>query len=560
MGQIPGLSTSAEFVSYDSFYEYSPSDSHYVIYRSVAPVASYFAEQKNLGLEGQIVYIDSNQNSQRDSDEIFTTTDAEGNYSFNVAPGAYTIAEDPQFGYLQVAPNNQSYHVSLDAGEKVSFVDFVDTLQGVHQGIDNSSPVFTSQPKTDIVAGQKLLYQATATDRDGDPLRYDLVVKPDGMLVDPVTGLVSWRPTTAQVGDHTAILRVQDGYGGVTLQSFQVKVEPSVPPPVFISEPPSNTIHPIVGHAFQYQFNAQDTQGNPVTFQLDSPDSNAAIDASTGLFTWTPTTSTYSGSPTGAFPFAVTAVNGQGGKTTILFQLKALDTTTEPNAPPSITSSPSTRTAVGQTYLYQVEASDSNHDALAYSLVNAPNGMTIDKTGRILWMAKADQLGTQSVTVQVNDGQGGITTQNYQLQVTNSSDLVIHPRRLQVIRPIPIWLWITSIGIRLRSVILIMSLFGSSLIKHRLAWWLIPQAAQLCGHQPEIRLALKKLLCGFKEGVATTLKSLPSTLNRLTQRWRLSQCLLPRLSWVSFTLIKFKRLVEIRILSAMALSMAIPTA
>ena len=56
----------------------------------------------------------------------------------------------------------------------------------------NHPPVIISQPVTTAVAGQTYTYPVKAIDPDNDPLTYSLTTKPDGMSIDPSTGVVSW--------------------------------------------------------------------------------------------------------------------------------------------------------------------------------------------------------------------------------------------------------------------------------------------------------------------------------------------------------------------------------
>ncbi|MGH9902004.1 MAG: putative Ig domain-containing protein, partial [Pyrinomonadaceae bacterium] len=82
------------------------------------------------------------------------------------------------------------------------------------------------------------------------------------------------------------------------------------------------------------------------------------------------------------------------------------------NQPPAITSAPPITAALATAYAYQVQAGDPNNDALSFSLLAAPAGMTIDNpTGLINWTPAAAQAGTLPVTVQVSDGRGGTAEQ-----------------------------------------------------------------------------------------------------------------------------------------------------
>ena len=59
------------------------------------------------GLTGWTIYLDQNQNGQLDGDELFTTTDASGNYTFaDLAPGTYYVAEEMQSDWEQTYPGN----------------------------------------------------------------------------------------------------------------------------------------------------------------------------------------------------------------------------------------------------------------------------------------------------------------------------------------------------------------------------------------------------------------------------------------------------------------------
>ena len=66
---------------------------------------------QELGTPGWIVYLDQNQNGAREADELFTTTDASGKYSFsNLTPGTYTVAVEGQTGFEVTRPPGGNLH------------------------------------------------------------------------------------------------------------------------------------------------------------------------------------------------------------------------------------------------------------------------------------------------------------------------------------------------------------------------------------------------------------------------------------------------------------------
>ena len=74
------------------------------------------------------------------------------------------------------------------------------------------------------------------------------------------------------------------------------------------------------------------------------------------------------------------------------------------NQPPVITSTPLTTATVGETYIYDVDATDPDGDTLTYSLTAGPAGMTIvAATGVISWIPTA--AGSFAVAVKVSDAE-----------------------------------------------------------------------------------------------------------------------------------------------------------
>lgn len=92
----------------------------------------------------------------------------------------------------------------------------------------------------------------------------------------------------------------------------------------------------------------------------------------------------------------------------------------EPPPAPSITSAPVVTAEVGIPYEYDVEASDPDNDPLAFSLPDAPAGMTIDSTGGLIQWTPGS-AGTFDVTVEVTDNDDGSDQQSWQIIVSEPS-------------------------------------------------------------------------------------------------------------------------------------------
>ena len=75
-------------------------------------------------------------------------------------------------------------------------------------------------------------YDVEATDPDDDTLTYSLDTAPNGMTIDPATGLISWPVSPHEAGEHQVVVRVQDPDGAFDTQSYTLTiVDPNTEPP-----------------------------------------------------------------------------------------------------------------------------------------------------------------------------------------------------------------------------------------------------------------------------------------------------------------------------------------
>ncbi|MDZ8070038.1 MAG: putative Ig domain-containing protein [Nostoc sp. DedQUE08] len=373
--------------------------------------------KKPTPLQGVPIYLDTNNNSQRDAYEPFTLSDTNGAYSFTLNPGTYTVAEEIQSGWTQTIPTSKTHKVTLKSDQVITGLNFGNQI-GTN---DNLSPVFVSTALTEAISGQIFRYSSVAKDPNQDTLIYNLLVNPDGMIIDSKTGILVWQPTTSQQGMHDVILQVQDNQGGQDIQAFKINVAPPNTLPTFTTSPSSTTT--AVGQIFQYQVHAEDPENEAITYSLTStpPGATATIDSSTGVFKYTPKPSDLNGNSTNLF-FAITATDTRGGKTTQYLNISVVGAASSPsNNLPIISSTPRKSIVLGQSYVYIVTASDPNYDPLTISLETAPQGMTIDQQGRITWQPGATQIGSNPVNIKVSDGRGGVITQAFNIDVVSST-------------------------------------------------------------------------------------------------------------------------------------------
>lgn len=84
------------------------------------------------------------------------------------------------------------------------------------------APTIVSTPVTEASVGRPYSYDVEAVG-DPDPT-YALLTYPDGMSIDPATGLISWTPVLGQEGGHPVVVEAGNSAGADT-QDFTVEVE-----------------------------------------------------------------------------------------------------------------------------------------------------------------------------------------------------------------------------------------------------------------------------------------------------------------------------------------------
>ncbi|NIM20007.1 MAG: hypothetical protein GTO51_07120 [Candidatus Latescibacteria bacterium] len=87
------------------------------------------------------------------------------------------------------------------------------------------------------------------------------------------------------------------------------------------------------------------------------------------------------------------------------------------NSSPRILSKPPQSTEEGNLFVYHLQAEDADGDPLSYKLVQSPSGMTIDRTGKILWTFPMEERKVRSyrVEVRVSDAKGAAATQTFEI-------------------------------------------------------------------------------------------------------------------------------------------------
>ncbi len=294
----------------------------------------------------------------------------------------------------------------------------------------NSRPIAAAGPDQGVPVGTLVqLDGAGSLDADGDVLSYhwSLTSVPDGStaaLAAPDSPTPTF--TVDRPGAYVAQLIVHDGQLDSVPDTVTVSTVNSRP--VADAGPDQSALAGTTIHL--NGAGSSDPDGGPLSYQwalVSTPDGSQAV-----LSDPLTSTTTFLADRPGDYVAQLIVHDGQlaSDPDTALIQVAL-----PPNVLPAITSAPLTAATVGQSYVYDVDATDADGDVLVFSLATAPAGMSLDvATGVIQWTPTAE--GTFAVTVTVSDGRGGTASQSFKIVVSGGSSGNLPPDPAQVAPPL----------------------------------------------------------------------------------------------------------------------------
>lgn len=228
--------------------------------------------------------------------------------------------------------------------------------------------------------------------------RYTLLDFPDGMIVNELTGTISWTSTPNQVDIHTITVLASDGYSKDE-QTYELYVNQT---PTIISNPPAMAL---VGDVFKYTLQVEDNNQNAeLAYSLIKSPRNMQISRE-GKILWTPESDQID-----YHVFEVKVSDGysedvQTGKVFV-------------NINPTIISKPKPVALTGHDYRYQMVAEDLNSDKVTYRPIRLPKYANFNKrTGKLKWKPRNNQRGPNDIIIMAIDEHGAATAHEFQVHV-----------------------------------------------------------------------------------------------------------------------------------------------
>ena len=148
-------------------------------------------------------------------------------------PSGASITSAGAFSWMPAADQTGTHTITVIVTDGAGASDSEAVEVRVTEGGTNTAPVLDPIEPQSVDELDTLEFTATASDADGDSLRFSLVGSPPtGASINLDTGVFSWTPDQSQNGDYSITVQVSDGRGGTGSEVVNVTVHDIAPLPV----------------------------------------------------------------------------------------------------------------------------------------------------------------------------------------------------------------------------------------------------------------------------------------------------------------------------------------
>jgi RHS repeat-associated protein len=327
--------------------------------------------------------------------------DNELNYRLITSPTGMSITTAGNLEWIPTFEQAGSHTVTVQVSD-----DSIEAIQTFNIEVVNVNrqPEILSTAQTLATENTLYQYQLEAVDADGDTINFSLDTAPAGMMITQ-SGLIEWLPDYQQAGEYLVSINVSDNSETVN-QTYTVVVSNENRAPNIVSQA---IVSATENNAYVYNVLAEDADADSLSYELIQAPIGMTV-APTGIVTWIPTFN-----QAGTHEVILNVSDGE-----LVVSQSYVVMVENTNRLPVIASEANTSAQENATYLYSIIANDPDEDVLTFSLITAPEGMTLSAAGIINWLPTFDQAGAHSVVVQVSDLTSSIL-QSFVIQVESTN-------------------------------------------------------------------------------------------------------------------------------------------
>jgi len=345
----------------------------------------------------------------------FSLINPPANAAINAASGVLTFTPS----YAQYGSTNRMTVVVTDSGTPaLSATNAFNVLV-----VANTPPTLEAIASRTLPLGSTLVLTNRATDAEVPPqaLTYELAAAPAGATINATNGVLTWSASGSPAGSTNAFTVVVSDNGTpslIAVRSFSVIIAGANTPPTLDAQT-DRTVNPGYTLTVACTAHDSDTPAQTLAFSLANPPANAAINAASGVLTFTPSYAQYGS--TNRMTVVVTDSGTPALSATNTFNVIVLA-----NTAPVIAAVPNRTLVAGETLVVTNRAADAEAppQTLSYALAAAPAAATLDPaSGVLMWPTTDADAGTTNafmVVVADNGTPSLIGVQSFSVVVTGA--------------------------------------------------------------------------------------------------------------------------------------------
>lgn len=279
----------------------------------------------------------------------------------------------------------------------------------------NRPPVISGTPPTSATVGRTYAFTPTASDPDGQKLKFSINYRPAWASFSTSTGRLSGEPRKARTYSNI-VISVSDGRASASLPAFSITAHSIDRPPVISGTPSTSAI---VGTPYSFTPTASDPEGHALTYLITNRPAWASFSAATGKLSGTP-----AATQVGTYSNIVIAVSD--GTTTVSqpafsIAVKSSGTVEPANRAPTISGAPVRSATVGQPYSFRPTVYDADGDTLRFSIANRPAWASFDSSNGTLYGTPGATGTFGNIIITVSDGAASASLAAFTVTVSSAS-------------------------------------------------------------------------------------------------------------------------------------------
>ena len=278
---------------------------------------------------------------------------------------------------------------------------------------ENNPPVISGTPGTQVMEGEAYSFRPNADDADNDDLTFSIVNRPSWASFNSSTGQLSGTPGLDDAGTTSGIrISVSDGTDSASLSAFNITVSNANQAPTISGTPATSVAE---GGSYRFAPSASDADGDALTFSVSNLPGWASFNSSTGVLSGTPDSSDAGTTDN----VRISVSDGTATASLSPFSI----TVTNTNQAPTISGTPATSVAEGDSYRFAPSANDADGDNLTFSIANRPFWASFNSsTGVLSGTPGLNDAGTTSnVRISVSDGAATASLSPFSITVSNTN-------------------------------------------------------------------------------------------------------------------------------------------